>query len=163
MAIQGVVQPEILPVDSELRLRRFDGDRGFALAWYQDGDTLYLVDGKRTPYTRQRLGQMYSWLAERGELYVIELLTEGVWRPVGDVTFWQEDMPMVIGDPACRGKHIGRRVVSALVERGRALGYDRLWVEEIYDWNVGSQRCYTAAGFTPAEKTEQGSRYVITL
>lgn len=83
----------------------------------------------------------------------------GSYRPIGDVTFWQEDMPIVIGERKYRGKGIGRRVVSALVQRGRELGYEQLEVDEIYDWNEGSRRCFESVGFRAYEKTEKGSRY----
>ena len=74
MPIKGIEQPQLIDVAPGLRLRRFDGEYAFALAWYQDGETLYLVDGKREPYTMERLEGMYRWLDERGELYFIELL-----------------------------------------------------------------------------------------
>ena len=59
--------------------------------------------------------------------------------PSGDVTFWREDMPIVIGDRRFRGKGIGGKVVAALIARGRALGWDRLGVAEIYDHNAASR------------------------
>lgn len=163
MAIEGVVQPEFIEIDEALRLRRFDGQFSFALAWYQDGETNYLVDGKREPYDPARLAAMYRYLAERGELYFIEAAENGSYRPIGDVTFWQEDMPIVIGERKYRGKGIGRRVVSALVQRGRELGYEQLEVDEIYDWNEGSRRCFESVGFRAYEKTEKGSRYRLFL
>ena len=66
MPIKGIEQPQLIDVAPGLRLRRFDGGFAFALAWYQDGETLYLVDGKREPYTMERLEGMYRWLDERG-------------------------------------------------------------------------------------------------
>ena len=90
-----------------------------------------MVDGKRDPYTIERLGGMYRYLNNAGELYFIEVLGNGTYKPIGDVTFWQEDMPIVIGDPAYRGKGIGRKVISALIERGKFLGFDQLAVGEI--------------------------------
>lgn len=39
---------------------------------------------------------MYSYLDAHGELYFIEWKENGVWVPIGDVTFWQEDLPIVI-------------------------------------------------------------------
>ena len=87
----------------------------------------------------------------------------GAYKPVGDVTFWQEDMPIVIGDPAYRGKGIGRKVISTLIERGKELGYDHLAVEEIYDWNIGSRRCFESVGFVACEKSEKGSSYRLAL
>ena len=124
---------------------------------------MWLVDGKRNPYTPERLNGMYRYLNNAGELYFIEVCENGTYKPVGDVTFWQEDMPIVIGDPAYRGKGIGRKVISALIERGKELGYDHLAVEEIYDWNIGSRRCFESAGFVACEKSEKGSSYRLAL
>lgn len=161
--IQGIEQPEIIRIDDTLRLRKYDGVHDFALAWYQDEETVWLVDGKRDPYTIERLGGMYRYLNDAGELYFIEVCENGAYKPIGDVTFWQEDMPIVIGEPAYRGKGIGRKVISALIQRGKELGYDHLEVGEIYDWNEGSQRCFEKVGFVPCEKTEKGSSYRLTF
>ena len=163
MGIQGVEQPALIQIDESLRLRKYDGVHDFALDWYQDEETVYLVDGKRDPYTMERLGGMYRYLNNVGELYFIEVLENGTYKPIGDVTFWQEDMPIVIGDRNYRGKKIGRKVVSALVERGKELGYDHLEIGEIYDWNVGSRRCFERVGFVAYEKTEKGAKYRLLL
>ena len=96
MGIQGVEQPEIIQIDESLRLRKYDGVYDFALAWYQDDETVYLVDGKRDPYIMPRLKGMYEYLNDTGELYFIEVMENGTYKPIGDVTFWQEDMPNVI-------------------------------------------------------------------
>lgn len=163
MAIQGIEQPAVIQIDESLRLRKFDGEYGFALAWYQDLDTVWLVDGDRIPYTPELLTKMYTWLNNAGELYFIEALENNAYKPIGDVTFWQEDMPIVIGDPNYRGKGLGRKIISALVNRGRELGYSRVGVDEIYDWNEGSRKCFESIGFTAYEKTEKGARYTLTL
>ena len=163
MAIQGIDQPAVIQIDKSLRLRKYDGVHDFALEWYLDEETVYLVDGKRDPYSMERLGGMYRYLNNAGELYFIEVLENGTYKPIGDVTFWQEDMPIVIGDRNYRGKKIGRRVVSALVKRGVALGYDHLEVGEIYDWNEGSRRCFESVGFQAYEKTDKGAKYKLTL
>lgn len=159
MAIQGIEQPELIQIDETLRLRKFDDHYEFALAWYQDEETNYLVDGKRGTYDYARLSGMYHYLENKGELYFIEVLENGTYTPIGDVAFWQKDMPIVIGDRSYRGRQIGRKVVFALVQRGKALGYDHLEVDEIYDWNDGSRRCFESVGFQAYEKTEKGSRY----
>lgn len=163
MPIAGIEQPELIEIDAELRLRRFGGSLDFALGWYQDGDTLYLVDGKREPYTMERLEGMYRYLDARGELYFIELLRDGEFVPIGDVTFSHEDIPIVIGDPTLRGRGIGRRVVLALCSRARRLGWSELRVGEIYDWNAASRRCFEAAGFEPYKKTARGSAFIKKL
>lgn len=163
MAIPGIPQPEFLEIGEGLRLRRYDGRFDFALPWYQDEETVCLVDGKRASYSWETLERMYAYLNERGELYFIEALSDGVYRPIGDVTFWRDDMPIVIGDVRYRGKGIGRQVIAALVTRGRALGYDRLRVEEIYDCNTTSRRCFEGVGFRAYEKTARGSRFELLL
>ena len=163
MAIQGVKQPTCIQIQETLRLRRYDGTADFALAWYADEEMVYLVDGVKKAYDRETLRAMYTYLDERGELYFIEVLTDGVWLPIGDVTFSQEDMPIVIGVPAYRGRGVGRQVILALKERGRQLGFRKLGVREIYDFNTASIRCFTACGFLPVERTEKGWRYETKL
>ena len=124
---------------------------------------IHLIDGSRELYTLQRIKKMYDYLTQRGEVYFIEVLTNAGWQPIGDVSFWQEDMPIVIGDSAYRGQGIGRTVVQALVERGRKLGYKRLYVQEIYDDNEASKKMFESVGFYPLEKTENGHRYALDL
>ena len=77
--------------------------------------------------------------------------------------FWQEDMPIVIGEREYRRKGIAKKVISALVERGRTKGYDKLYLGEIYDFNIGSQKCFESLGFRAYEKTDKGSRYLLCL
>jgi len=149
---------DVLQIEETLRLRRFDGNYDFAFEWYQDSETVLFVDGKAEPYSYETLTNMYNYLNEKGELYFIEVNENGKWKSIGDVSFWQEDMPIVIGEREYRGKGIGKKVVSALVERGRAMGYDKLCVGEIYDFNIGSQKCFESVGFRRYEKTEKGSR-----
>ena len=163
MPIPGIPQPEILSVTENLRLRKFDDVYDFALEWYQDAELVWLVDGKREPYSEEKLARMYRYLDRQGELYFIEAMENGWWSPIGDVTFWREDMPIVIGDPAFRGKGVGKAVISALIQRGRELGYPTLRVEEIYDWNIASRKCFESLGFRAYEKTEKGSRFLLTL
>lgn len=162
MPIPDIIQPDSLLIEDSLRLRKFDDCFDFAFDWYQDTETVYLVDGVRRPYSRETLANMYHYLDRKGELYFIEVLEEG-WKPIGDVTFWKEDMPIVIGDPAYRGKGIGRKVIAALVQRGRELGYDRLMVNEIYEYNTASRKCFEGAGFQVCERTPSGYRLMRRL
>ncbi len=163
MAIQGIEQPAVIQIDESLRLRKYDGVHDFALEWYLDEETVYLVDGKRDPYTIERLGGMYRYLNNAGELYFIEVLENGTYKPIGDVTFWQEDMPIVIGRKNWRGKGIGRKVVQALIARARTLGFAHLEIGEIYDYNTGSRKLFESAGFYPCRKTEKGHSYRLDL
>ena len=163
MAIQGVDQPDYIQISDDLRLRRYDGTADFAFGWYQDPELVYLVDGVRKPYDRETLYNMYNYLAARGELYFIEARAWDGYAPIGDVAFSETDLPIVIGVPEYRGRGVGRQVILTLMDRGRQLGYEKMSVREIYDFNTASIRCFTSCGFAPVEKTEQGWRYEAKL
>ena len=163
MPMEGISQPEVLPVSPALRLRRWDGVHSFALPWYQDGETVRLVDGDTKLYTPELLEQMYSWQDAHGELYFIEALESGSWCPVGDVCLSRDDLAIVIGEKSCRGQGVGRAVVSALIGRARSLGWESLRVQEIYRFNPGSQRLFTSLGFRPCAPTEKGHSYALDL
>lgn len=163
MPIPGFEQPELIPVDETIRLRKYDGVHDFALEWYQDPDMIWMIDNDRSLYDAEKLSRMYRYLNQQGELYWIEALENGVFCPIGDVTFWQEDMPIVIGKPAWRGKGVGRKTVSALIQRGRELGYDKLYVDSIYHYNAASRKCFQATGFVPYQENEKGTSFVLDL
>lgn len=163
MPITGIEQPNFISIDEKIRLRKFDGNYDFAFDWYQDEDTVYLVDGIKKPYDRETLTRMYEYLNSHGELYFIEHLEEDKWIPIGDVAFWKDDLPIVIGNKSYRGMGIGKKVIRALIERGRSLGYESLHVNEIYEYNTASRSCFESLGFEVYEQTEKGSRFVLYL
>ena len=165
MPMEGIIQPDIITISDTLRLRKFSGDCAFALDWYQDKETLLLVDGKTDPYDMKRLCQMYHYLQGQGELYWIEYKEKDSTHfiPVGDVTFGKEDIPIVIGDSTLRGMGIGKQVIRTLIARARALGFDVLRVADIYDYNVASRKLFEACGFRATEFTEKGHRYECIL
>ncbi len=163
MAIPGAEQPAYIQINDTLRLRRYDGTADFAFAWYQDPELVYLVDGVRKPYDRETLYNMYNYLDAHRELYFIEALEDGGYVPIGDVAFSETDLPIVIGEPEYRGRGVGRLVIRSLMERGRQLGFQRLSVREIYDWNTASIRCFTACGFDPVARADKGWRYEAKL
>ncbi len=165
MAIKGILQPEQILITETLQLRKYDGNHSFALAWYQDSDMVLLVDGQAQSYDANRLNRMYQYLEAKGELYFIEAKASNTtdFAPIGDVTFCQQDMPIVIGSKQWRGKGIGRQVIQALVDRARTLGWSYLEVEEIYDYNTASQKAFASVGFRPSTKTEKGHSYCLEL
>ena len=69
MPIKGIHQPQIIQIDDSLRLSQYDGVFDFAYEWYQDLETVYLVDGIREAYTFEKLKRMYDYLDHQGELY----------------------------------------------------------------------------------------------
>jgi len=163
MPLPGIEQPEFIPVSAHLRLHRYAGECAFALPWYQDEQTLLMVNGNTEPYDLPRLEAMYRWQDEHGELYFIEVPEGDRFLPIGDVAFSPEDMPIVIGNAAYRGKGIGLQVIHALIERAQHLGLSVLHVQEIYDHNLPSQRLFAKAGFVPFDRTEKGMAYKLTL
>ncbi|MBR3841418.1 MAG: GNAT family N-acetyltransferase [Erysipelotrichales bacterium] len=163
MPISGVNQPLVIQIDENLRLRRYDGNHEFAFEWYQDIETIKLVDGVEEPYSIEQLFRMYSYLNDHGELYFIEFCDSGKYFPIGDVTFWKDDLPIVIGDSRFRGKGIGKKVVATLIDRGKELGYSELYVGEIYSYNIGSIKLFESLGFKPYKNTEKGKSYKLVL
>ena len=163
MPIENIPQPETLPISETLRLRKYDGKHDFALSWYLDPETVWLVDGDRDIYTPEKLNKMYAHQDAHGELYFIEALEDGAWKPIGDVCLSLDDFAIVVGEKAYRARGIGKSVVSALVERARALGWQRVRVGGVYDFNAGSRRLFTSLGFREEAKTEKGHSFILTL
>lgn len=120
MHIDKINQPQIIYIDSKLRLRRFDDYYNFALQWYQDLELVKLVDGPAASvYTKEKLKRMYEYLNCRGELYFIEVLEENKYKPIGDVALCKDNLPIVIGDKLYHNKGIGKSVLRSLILRAR--------------------------------------------
>ena len=122
-----------------------------------------MIDGSRESYPPEKVQRMYEYLARQGEVYFIEVWERDHWLVIGDVTFWQDDLPLVIGNAAYRRKGIGKRVLSALIQRARNLGYQKLVVQEIYDFNQPSRSLFESVGFYPTLAREKGRSYVLDL
>ncbi len=99
------------------------------------------------PFDRARVVRMYEYLASAGELYLIEVREDGIWRAVGDVTLAQDTLPIVIGERAFRGRGIGGRVLDLLIGRARELGWGHLEAKHIFTYNEASRRLFTGRGF----------------
>ena len=164
MPLDGIKQPELIPVSAEVRLRKYNGFFDFAFDWYQDLEMLKMLDGPNAAvYDVDKLARMYHYLDRHGELYFIEIKFEGKFIPVGDVTFSKEDIPIVIGLSEYRGKGIAKQVIKTLIKRAQTLGYDCLFIKDIYDYNLPSIRLFESCGFAPTEKTEHGHSYYLRL
>ncbi|WP_333674125.1 GNAT family N-acetyltransferase [Streptococcus parasuis] len=163
MAITGIEQADILEIDKQVRLRRYDGQHDFAFEWHQDLELVWLIDGNKEPYTLDRLNRMYGYLSKSGECYFIEILENGQFLPIGDVTLLRDDFAIAIGDKRYWNKGIGTKVLQRMVERARELGFVEILVEEIYDWNLGSRKLFEKCGFEAVEKTKKGWSYKMIL
>ena len=156
---------QIIQIDSSLRLVPYflTDHRDVASTWYQDVDLVELVDGIRIPYSLEKLNAMYSYLEEHGDLFWIEFLEKGEWLPIGDVTLSQENLPIVIGNPAYQHQGLGRKVLSTLIDLARQRGWKELKVQEIYDFNHVSRRCFESFGFVESGSTEKGTSLLLKL
>lgn len=164
MPIEAIEQPEILEISPTLRLKKYGGAFEFALPWYQDPVVLRMSEGEGVkPYTLENLKVMYSYLDSHGELYWIETLRDGEFVPIGDVTLEPEDLPIALGFPDVRGKGIGRAVIRALIERARSLGWDHLSIQNIFDYNLASQKMFLSCGFQKTGSTKDGASYRLEL
>ncbi|MCK4019326.1 GNAT family N-acetyltransferase [Streptococcus suis] len=163
MAITGIEQADILEIDKQVRLRRYDGRHDFAFEWHQDLELVWLIDGDQERYSLDLLDRMYDYLSKNGECYFIEIFEDDQFIPIGDVTLFADDFAIAIGDKRYWKKGIGTKVLHRMIERARDVGLEEILVEEIYDWNTGSRKLFEKCGFEAVEKTKKGWSYKMIL
>lgn len=93
------------------------------------------------------------------ELYYIEVLENGRFVSVGDVTVKEENPPIAIWDEAYRRKGIGTAVMKAAIRRLKELGVSDIRGSLVYKWNTPSQRLHEKLGFTLRGETEMELLY----
>ncbi len=153
MAVEGIPQPDIIRIDENLRLRKYDGSYLTGLPWYRDEVVYYnsegITDESKIPDENYVKG-MYDWFEKNGrsEMYFIEVKENGNFTPIGDAALQKENLPIVIGVGKYRGRGIGKAVLTTLVDRARSLGWDKLTDVKIFKYNTASQRLYSSCGFT---------------
>lgn len=149
-----VKQPNIINVDDNLRLRAYDGNYEQAIAWYQDETVYYNSEGITNPVhipDRAYVRRMYEYLCNHGELYFIEVLRDGKFVPIGDVTLKDENLPIVIGVAEYRGLGIGTKVMKAILQRAKKIGIEKIHGSIIFEHNIASQKLHEALGFRCVE------------
>jgi GNAT superfamily N-acetyltransferase len=156
MPINGIVQPEIINIDETLRLRAYDGNFLTGLPWYQNEVVYYnsegITDKSRIP-DEKWVERMYTAYQNSGksEMYFIEVKKDDAFIPIGDVALQEENPPIVIGIDEYRGIGIGKKVMTAIINRARKIGIKRIYGTWIYDYNIPSQRLYESLGFKCVE------------
>ncbi|MEG3259656.1 GNAT family N-acetyltransferase [Streptococcus suis] len=163
MAITGIEQADILEIDKQVRLRRYDGQHDFSFEWHQDLELVWLIDGDQERYSLDLLNRMYDYLSKNGECYFIEIFEDNQFIPIGDVTLFADDFAIAIGDKRYWKKGIGTKVLQRMIERAREVGLEEIPVEEIYDWNTGPCKLFEKCGFEAVEKTKKGWSYKMIL
>ena len=150
---------QFLMVIENIRLRPISlDDVDIAMPWYQDMEVLKYTAGieRNIPYDRETVKNMYQYLMNIGECYIIEVIEKSSWIPVGDVTLSEETIPIVIGRKEYWGRGIAKEVLLYLIQRAKDIGYTRIRAKEIYDLNHRSLNLFNSLGFTEVRKTDHG-------
>lgn len=131
-----------------LRPLKLPDDIKWAQPWYSDPEVLYLSEGPTSPpFDAARVERMYQYLAERGDVYIIEVYDQ-VWRPVGDITLTDNDMtPIVIGEARYRNHGVGTEALQLLIEKARQKHLGKLVAHAIFQYNPRSARLFEKCGF----------------
>jgi GNAT superfamily N-acetyltransferase len=133
MPFQNIQQPDFIEINETLRLRKYDGNYVIAIPWYQDELVRSFSEGivdKSKRLDANYVSRKLSGLNLVGEEYFIEVLENGEFVPIGDVTLKEDDPPIEIGVPKYRGKGIGTKVMQALVCRAREIGIKKIYKED---------------------------------
>jgi RimJ/RimL family protein N-acetyltransferase len=166
MAYKDFVQPQIINIDNEIRLRAYDGNYQQAILWYQDEVVYYnsegITDSSKIP-DESYVKRMYEYLNNNGELYFIEIHEDGKYIPIGDVTLKEQNPPIAIGVAKYRGKGIGTKVMKAIIKRAKEIGMTKFYGTTIYDYNIASQRMHEALGYKCVEIKGKDRIYELEL
>lgn len=164
MPIKGIVQPGVIEISGSIRLKKYDKSQwSAALCWYQNPTVVYYSDGENASiYDSEKLSRMYSYLEDLGELYFIEINENNLWKPIGDVTLSEENTPIVIGEETYWGRHIGRQVMKAIVNRAKSINLTSLEVI-IYNYNERSKRLFSSLGFIKIFEDKKEGKYKLKL
>lgn len=166
MAYKDFIQPQIINIDNEVRLRAYDGSYKQAIPWYQDEFVYYnsegITDTSKIP-DESYVKRMYEYLYNNGELYFIEVFENGEYIPIGDVTIKEQNPPIAIGAAKYRGMGIGTKVMKTIIKRGKEIGITKFHGTTIYDYNIASQRMHESLGYKCVEVRGKERIYELEL
>ncbi len=150
-------QPEIIEIEQALRLRKFDGNIERMVEGYKD-PVVYqnsegIFDEDKIPDINYISG-MCKYLENVGEFYFIEVIENGEYVPIGDVTIKSENPPIAIWQEKYRGIGIGTKVMKTVIKRLSALGCKKITGTSIFKWNTASQKMHEGLGFVRVDETD---------
>ena len=160
------IQPKEIIVDDKLRLRKFDGNYKAFLEPYRDPYICKMSEGifdENEAPDLEYVRKMCEYLSNAGELYYIEMLENGKFIPIGDVTVKDEHPPISIWYEGYRGKGIGTLVMKTVISRLKALGFNKIYGTAIYKWNPISQKMHETLGFIRVGETENEILYELNI
>lgn len=166
MSLPNTPQPDIIPITPTLRLRMYDGQYELFLPGYQN-PTVYrnsegIFDESRIPNLDYVKG-MCNYLHKVGELYYIEILEDGSFIPIGDVTIKPDNPPIAIWFDRYHGKGIGKHVMQTVIHRLKSLGYNKITGSTVYRWNTASQKLHESMGFVRTCENEREIIYELGI
>ena len=162
MPFCNIEQPEIIEIDQGLRLKKFDGNIDKMVEGYHD-PVVYqnsegIFDQDKIPDV-EYIKRMCKYLENVGELYFIQVLENGEYFSVGDVTVKAENPPIAIWQEKYRRIGIGSKVMKAVIERLSVLGYKKITGSSVFKWNTVSQRMHERLGFCRTGETDNDYIY----
>ncbi len=166
MPLNHIPQPEILPIHDSLRLKRYDGNYKAFLAAYQ---TPYIYQNSEGIWDEDKIPDldyvkgMCQYLDTHGELYYIEVLENGSFLPIGDVTVKAENPPIAIWLERYRGVGVGTLVMQTVIRRLKELGVRQITGSTVYKGNLPSQRLHEKLGFRRVGETETDFIYDLKI
>ena len=112
------------------------------LPWYEDVETVKMVDNENAPYDMEQLKNMYGYLDRNGDLFYIAYKN----KLIGDCAIFDDNMVAIVVSKEYRGMKIGSKVLDRLITlaKEKDLGYLNA---EIYDFNQVSQSLFKSHGF----------------
>ncbi|MCD7823314.1 MAG: GNAT family N-acetyltransferase [Oscillospiraceae bacterium] len=162
MPFPNIDQPDIIEIEPGLRLKKFDWNIDKMLEGYHD-PVVYqnsegIFDQDKIP-DMDYIKSMCRYLDGAGELYFIQVLENGEYCSVGDVTVKPENPPIAIWVENYRGVGIGSKVMKVVISRLSALGYKKITGSTVCKWNTASQKMHERLGFTRTGETDRDYIY----
>lgn len=112
------------------------------LPWYQDRETVKMVDNADYTYSFDDLKRMYTYLSNNGDLFYIAYQN----MLIGDCAIFDDNMVAIVISKESRGRNIGSKVLNKLISYAGEKGLAYLKAE-IYDFNHISRKLFSKFGF----------------
>ena len=126
----------------DINLVKYFPDYRLTLPWYEDVETVKMVDNANTPYDLDQLKTMYNYLNNNGDLFYIAYKN----KLIGDCAIFDDNMVAIVVSKEYRGRKIGSRVLNKLILYAIEKDFEYLKAE-IYDFNQVSQSLFKSRGF----------------
>lgn len=126
----------------DLCLVKYFPNYKLTLSWYEDVETVKMVDNADTPYDLDQLEMMYEYLNKNGDLFYIAYKN----KLIGDCAIFDENMVAIVVSKEYRGRKIGSKVLDKLISYAREEELSYLKAE-IYDFNQVSKSLFKSHGF----------------